>query len=105
VAERNFSEEWSARALDAIDTVVATVNDKGVRPAILIARGVVFGVIIGVTSLAALVLLSVGLIRLGTDYLFDHKVWISYLVLGGLFSVAGAFAYSRRGTARGQRDD
>lgn len=105
MAERNLSEEWSTRALDAIDTVVATVNDKGVRPAILIARGVVFGVIIGVTTLAALVLLSVGLIRLGTDYLFDHKVWISYLVLGGLFSVAGAFAYSRRGTARGQRDD
>jgi hypothetical protein len=105
VAERNLSDEWSARALDTIDTVVATVNDKAVRPVVLIARAVVFAAIIGVTALAALVLLSIGLIRIGTDYLFDHKVWISYLVLGAVFSVAGAFAYSRRGVAPGQRDD
>ena len=53
------------RALDTIDTVVATVNDKAIRPAIVAARAVVFGVIIGVIALAVVViLLSVGLIRL-----------------------------------------
>jgi hypothetical protein len=87
------------RALDTIDTVVATVNDKAVRPAIVAARGVVFGVIIGVVALAVLVLLSVGFIRLTTDYLFHYRVWVSYLALGGLFCLGGMFAYSKRGAA------
>ena len=80
MAENGFTDGLSNRALDTIDTVVATVNDKAIRPAIVAARGVVFGVIIGVVALAVLVLLSVGFIRLTTVYLFDHKVWISYLV-------------------------
>ena len=42
-------------------------------------------------------LLSVGFIRLTTVYLFDYKVWISYLVLGAIFCVGGVFAYSKRG--------
>jgi len=95
----SFADGLSARALDTIDTVVATVNDKAVRPAIVAARGVVFGVIISVVTLAVLVWACVGFIRLTTAFRipFDHKVWISYLVLGTLFSAAGAILYSRRG--------
>jgi hypothetical protein len=92
-----MTDEWSNRALDTVDRVVGTVHDKVIRPAIVGARGVVFGVIIGVVGIAIVVLLSVGFIRLTTVYLFDHKVWISYLVLGTIFCSAGAFAYSKRG--------
>jgi hypothetical protein len=99
VAERNLSEGLSDKALDTIDTVVATVNDKAIRPAIVAARGVVFGIIIGIVAAAVLVLASVGLVRLMTVYLFHYRVWVSYFVLGALFSVAGAFAYSKRGVA------
>jgi hypothetical protein len=99
VAESSFTDDLSQRALDTIDTVVATVNDKAIRPAIIAARAVVFGVIIAVVALAVLVLVSIGVVRLTTVYLFDHKVWISYLVLGALFCLGGAFAYSRRGAA------
>jgi len=42
VADQNLDDQWSSKALDTIDTVVATVNDKAVRPAIVAARGVVF---------------------------------------------------------------
>jgi hypothetical protein len=99
VAERNFSDDLAMRALDTVDTVVATVNDKAIRPAIVAARAVVFGMIIGVVALLVLILLSVGFIRLTTDYLFHYRVWVSYLVLGGLFCLGGAFAYSKRGVA------
>ena len=99
MAERSFTDNLSQRALDTIDTVVATVNDKAIRPAIVAARAIVFGVIIGVVALAVLVLLSIGLIRLTTVYLFDHKVWISYLAFGGIFCLGGAYAYSKRGVA------
>ena len=99
MAEQDFSQEWTNRALDTVDRVVATVNDKALRPAIIAARGVVFGVIIGMAGLVILVMVSIGLVRLGTVYLFDHKVWISYLVLSALFCAGGAFAYAKRGVA------
>ena len=99
MAEHDLTDALSNRALDTVDTVVGTVHDKIVRPAIVGARGVVFGVIIAVISLAVAVLLGVGFIRLTTVYLFDHKVWISYLVLGAIFCGGGAFAYSKRGVA------
>jgi hypothetical protein len=99
VPENDFADALSTRALDTIDTVVATVNDKAIRPAIVAARGVVFGILIAVSGLAVAVLGTIGLIRLLTDYAFDHKVWITYLVLGALFSAGGAVLYSRRGVA------
>jgi len=99
VADHSFSDELSHRALDTIDTVVATVNDKAIRPAIVAARAVVFGVIIGVVALLVLIMLSVGFIRLTTDYLFHYRVWVSYLALGGVFCLGGMFAYSKRGPA------
>jgi uncharacterized protein YacL len=98
VPENDFSDALSARALDTIDTVVATVNDKAVRPVMVAARGVVFGIIIAVVALAALVLAGVGVVRLLTDDAFSHKVWITYLVLGGVCCLGGGFLYSRRGS-------
>jgi len=97
VAENDFANALSTRALDTIDTVVATVNDKAVRPAIVAARAVVFGVIIGVAAITVLVLACVGVLRLLTVYAFDQKVWISYLVLGALFCLGGAVLYAKRG--------
>jgi hypothetical protein len=90
------TEGLSDRALDTIDVVVATVHDKVVRPAIVGARAVVFGMIIAVVGIAMMIFLSVGFVRLTTVYLFDHKVWISYFALGGLFCAGGAFAYRKR---------
>jgi hypothetical protein len=97
VADQNITDELSTKALDAVDSIVAVVNDKAVRPAIVAARTIVFGVIIVVVALMIVVLLSVGFIRFTTVYFFDGKVWISYLVLGAIFCAVGAFAYSRRG--------
>jgi hypothetical protein len=97
VADQNIADELSNRALDAVDSVVAVVNDKAVRPAVVAARTIVFGVIILVVALTILVLVSVGFIRFTTVYFFNGKVWISYLVLGAIFCAGGAFAYSRRG--------
>jgi len=99
VADHNFTDDLTNRALDTVDTVVAAVNDKAIRPAIVAARAVVFGVIIGVIALLVVVLLSVGFIRLTTDYLFHYRVWVSYLVLGAIFCLGGLFAYSKRGVA------
>jgi hypothetical protein len=95
VAENDLSDALSGRALDTIDTVVATVNDKAVRPAIVAARGIVFGVIIAVVGITVIVMFCIGFIRLTT--IAGHRIWASYLVLGLIFSAVGAILYSRRG--------
>ncbi|MGD0747135.1 MAG: hypothetical protein ABSB68_04940 [Acidimicrobiales bacterium] len=95
MAENDFTDALSDRALDTIDTVVATVNDKAIRPAIVAARGIVFGVVIAVVAITVVVLFCVGFIRVTT--IAGHKIWASYLVLGLIFSAVGAILYSRRG--------
>jgi hypothetical protein len=95
VAENDLSDALSSRALDTIDSVVATVNDRAVRPAIVAARAIVFGVIIAVIGITVLIVFCIGFIRVTT--ILGHRVWASYMGLGLIFSAVGAFLYSRRG--------
>lgn len=95
-----ITADWPRKAADAVDLVVDTLHDKAIRPALLAARAVVFGLLVAVLALVVLVVLSVGLVRLLDVYAFGGRVWISYAVLGGIFTVAGLAAWSRR-TPRG----
>ena len=95
MADNDLSDALSDRALDTVDTVVATVNDRAIRPALVAARSVVFGIIIAVISIAVVVLFCVTFIR--ASVIAGHRVWASYVVLGLIFSGIGAFLYSRRG--------
>ena len=95
MADNDLSDALSDRALDTVDTVVATVNDRAIRPALVAARSVVFGIIIAVISIAVVVLFCVTFIR--ASVIAGHRVWASYIVLGLIFSGIGAFLYSRRG--------
>ena len=95
MAENDIGDALSARALDTIDTVVATVNDRAVRPALVAARSVVFGIIIAVIGITVVVLFCIGFIRLTT--IAGHRIWASYIVLGLIFSAVGAVLYTRRG--------
>lgn len=95
MAENDLGDALSARALDTVDTVVATVNDRAIRPAIVAARSVVFGIIIAVIGITVVVMFCIGFIRLTT--IAGHRIWASYIVLGLIFSTVGAILYARRG--------
>ncbi|MGO9857501.1 MAG: hypothetical protein ACLPYY_20975 [Acidimicrobiales bacterium] len=95
MAENDLTDALSERALETIDTVVATVNDRAIRPAVVAARGIVFGIIIAVVGITVVILFCVGFIRLTT--IAGHRIWASYIVLGLIFSAVGAVLYSRRG--------
>ncbi len=84
------------RGADWIDTVVELLRDKTVRPVTLVARVVVFGIIIFAAAVTTVVLLSITLIRLLTVYAFDGRVWLSDLVVGVLFVIIGIVAWSQR---------
>ena len=93
--DNDLGDALSARALDTIDTVVATVNDRAVRPAIVAARSIVFGIVIAVIGITVVIMFCIGFIRLTT--IAGHRIWASYIVLGLIFSAVGAVLYARRG--------
>ena len=101
-ASAAFAAEWPVKAVDAIDGVVGTINDRALRPIIVVARAIVFGLLIAVLGLVVLVMVSVGLIRLLDVYVFPGKVWASYALLGSVFTGIGLWAWSRRSTPTGQ---
>jgi tetrahydromethanopterin S-methyltransferase subunit G len=98
------SAEWPARLADTVEEVVTTVHDRAVRPLLLVARGLVYGIVVGAMALVLAVLLSVALIRLLDVYAFSHRVWASYLVVGGAFSLLGLVALSLGRPRRRQED-
>ncbi len=91
-----------AKAAAQIEAVVEVLRDKSVRPVFAIVQGVIFGLVCAFMLLVIVVLLSVVVLRLLDTYAFPGKVWASYTVLGGIFSIAGLFLLSRRNkTPRG----
>lgn len=85
--------EWATKAADSVELAVALVSDRAVRPVVVAARVVVFGVLIAALAVAVLIWGSVGFVRLLDVYAWPGEVWASYLLLGGLFTVLGSLAW------------
>jgi hypothetical protein len=92
----DLAADLPARAADAVEQLVDTIFDRVVRPLLVAARAVVFGLLIAAVALVIAVLVSVALVRFLDVYVVHGKVWISYLIIGGLFTALGAFAWSQR---------
>ena len=88
--------DWPARATDQIEALITLLRDRTVRPVALVARAIVFGILVFAAALVTVVLVSVSLIRLLTVYVFDGRVWLSDIVVGVLFVAAGLVAWSQR---------
>jgi hypothetical protein len=93
--EGGLDGEWPARAADAIVNVVGSVRDRTTGPITTVARGVVFGLLAAVLGLAVGVLVVIAAIRL-LDQVLPSGVWVAYLVLGGVFLLAGALVFRKR---------
>lgn len=87
--------DWTDQVADAIEGTVGTVRDKTVAPVQRVVRTVVAGLLAGFLAGGAAVLASLGAFRALSTYL-PGEVWVAHLVLGGIFTVAGLFCWSRR---------
>lgn len=93
--------DWPAQTADTIERLVLTVRDKTTGPAITVARSVVYGLFAAVVGTAVLVMLAVAGVRALNVYLPDSvfgetHTWAAHLVVGLVFSSAGALLWSRR---------
>ncbi len=86
--------DWAQKTVDAIDRWVGLVRDRTTRPLVALVRGVVFAVLIltGVVLVAVLGLIALtrGLqAALDAGLSRDVAVWLSYLIIGGVFLLVG----------------
>lgn len=85
--------EWTTQAADTIEKTISAVRDRTVEPANRAAKMVVYGVLAACCLLTALLLISVVIFRLLS---FVVPVWATWIVLGGIFTAAGLFCWTRR---------
>jgi hypothetical protein len=90
------ADDWQGKVVDTIEGVVGSVHDTVVRPLTIVARGLVFGIIIAVMGLVLAVLAFAALVRLLDVYAFRGRVWATDAVIGAVLVALGAFAWSRR---------
>ncbi len=93
--------DWAAQAADTIERVVGGVRDKTTRPALTVARGVVYGTFAALVGLAVLVLATIAAVRVLDSYLPDAVVgeqhtWAAHLLIGLVFVIAGGVLWTRR---------
>lgn len=95
---------WADETTDTVVRLVGTVRDKATKPVVIAARGLVFGLIAVFLGLFAVFLFLIGLTRgiqtgLGELVDRDRAVWISYLAVGGIFSIAGLLMFKKRNSS------
>jgi uncharacterized protein YacL len=87
--------DWTTDAVDTLENVIATVRDKTVVPAQKATKAVVFGLLVAFFVGTAVFMLAIALFRVLV--VITGEVWASYLILGGIFIIAGAFCWGLRG--------
>ena len=94
--------DWTTDAVDTLENVVATVRDKTVVPAQKATKAVVFGLLVAFFVLTAVLMLAIALFRVLV--VLTGEVWAAYLILGGIFVIAGAFVLDAALTAERGRE-
>jgi hypothetical protein len=92
---------WAADLADTIERVVGSVRERTTKPLVTASRGVVFGLLAGILSITAVVLLIIVLTRATQallDIWFRHEmsVYLSYFIIGGIICLGGLFVLSKR---------
>ena len=80
--------DWPVQAADKIVDTIAMVRDKTTRPALVAARGLVYGLLAAVVGTIAFILVITLVVRLYDVYV-PGNVWPIYAVLAVLFGGAG----------------
>jgi uncharacterized membrane protein len=91
--------DWPQQATETIVNLVDNVKGKTTAPATKVVRAIVYGIVIALLGVPAVIMLMVGVVHLlnqiSTDVL-GLGVWLVYLVLGVIFSLAGWLMWRRR---------
>lgn len=85
-------DDWTNQVADTIESVVGAVRDKTTKPVVTIARALVYGLVAAVFGVALVILLTITAVRVLDLFL---PIWAAYLLLGGIFLLAGGFLWTK----------
>lgn len=86
--------EWPAQAADLLVDNISKVRDKTTRPALVVSRGLVYGLLAGVVGVIAFILLLVMVVR-AYDNWVPGNVWPLYAGLAVAFIAGGIYCLDR----------
>lgn len=95
---------WADTTTEQVVKLVDNVKAKTTKPAVMVARGLVFGLLAAFLGLFALVILLIGATR-ALQVLLElittqgRSVYISYFVVGGALTLVGAVLFKKRNDA------
>ena len=87
-------EQWPKQAADTVERVVGQVRDRTTKPALTIARAIVYGLFAAIVGTLAAVLSGVLVVRILETYV-PGKVWIIYLAIGAVLTICGLLAWRK----------
>ncbi|MGA2529420.1 MAG: phage holin family protein [Acidimicrobiales bacterium] len=90
-SEQPHRDDWATQLTEKVGQVVELIRDRTVRPVQKFVRAAIFGVLAFFVVVFVLVAFVIGAIRLLNNEVFNQRVWASYLLIGGIFVVCGAF--------------
>ncbi len=82
-------DDWAAQLTEKVGQVVELIRDHTVRPVQKVVRAAIFGLLAASVAVFVIIALIIGLVRLLDSEVFDQRVWATYLLIGGIFVVAG----------------
>jgi hypothetical protein len=93
-------EDWVTDVSETIERSIDQLRDKAVVPLTTAARAVVYGLVIAIVGIAAIVLFAIGFVRFLYIYLGNipgapDGVWLADLVAGAIFVIIGLFFWSK----------
>ena len=97
---------WAEATTDQVVKLVDDVKAKTTTPAVMAARGLVFGILGMFLGIFALLLLIIGLSR-GLQAALEpfvdqaRAVYISYFIVGGILTLVGALLFKKRNNTSG----
>lgn len=89
--------EWPVQAADTIVDTIAKVRDKTTKPALTIARGLVYGLLAAIVGTVALIVFLVLGIRLYANYV-PGNVWPIYAFFAVAFVGVGLWLLKKANT-------
>lgn len=89
-------DDWAAQLTEKVGQLVELIRDRTVRPVEKAVRAAIFALLAFSVVVFVIICLVIGLIRLLNNEVFDQRVWASYLLVGGIFVVAGTLISTRR---------
>ncbi len=98
-------DDWASQATQLVERFVGAVRDRSVRPVLFAVRALVVGSLVSLIVAFILVVVAIGVVRLLTADAFGGRVWASDLVIGGIFSAAGALLVKLGGIRRSEDAD